>query len=124
MDKHGADKARDKDEDLAERKAQLLRQGEFYRLGAFHAKEQLKQAARPEAMFHNALDHATWAIRSRVDGLLRPTGVNVASLAPYALSILGFIRRRRLGKPALGVGVALAALGWWLQRKRTQQLGQ
>jgi hypothetical protein len=122
MDKHGAELSRGKDQDAAARKAQLLREGEFYRVGVLHAKEQLKQAARPEAIFHNILDHATWAIRSRVDGLLKPTGVNVASLMPYALSIFGFIRRRQLGKPALGAGALLAALGWFLQHRRAQQM--
>jgi hypothetical protein len=48
--------------------------------------------------------------------------VSVAALAPYAMTILGFIRRRKLGKPALGVGLVLGALGWYVQRKRVQQL--
>jgi hypothetical protein len=45
----------------------------------------------------------------------------VAAVAPYALSIFGFIRRRGLAKPALGISVALAAVGWYVQRKRAQQ---
>jgi hypothetical protein len=113
---------KEKTDDLAERKARLLRQGEFYRVSIVHAKAHVKQGARPEALFHRALDHATWALRSRVDGLLRPTGVNVASLMPYAVSILGFLSRRRLLKPALGVGVALAAASWYLQRHRQQAM--
>jgi len=43
-------------------------------------------------------------------------------MAPYALTVLGFIRKRKLGKPALGVAVILGALGWYLQRKRAQQV--
>ena len=108
--------------DLADRKAQLMRQGEFYRAGVLHAKAQVKHEASPTTLFHTALDHATWAVRSRVDGLLKPTGASVASMMPYALSILGFIRRRRLGKPALGVAVVLGGLGWYLQRRRNAQL--
>jgi hypothetical protein len=108
---------------LASRKAQLLREGEFYRAGVMHAKAQVMHAARPDVMLHSAIDHATWALRSRADALLQPTGINVASLAPYALSLFGFIRRRRLGKPALGAGLVLSALGWYVQRKRAQQLG-
>jgi hypothetical protein len=113
---------KEKEPDLGERKAQLLRQGEFYRVGLVHAKAQLKHASRPETLFHSVLDHATWALRARVDGLLHPTGVSVASIMPYALSILGFIRRRRLGKPALGAAVVLGGLGWYLQHRRTQQI--
>lgn len=110
----------DRERDLRERKARLLRQGEFYRVGIVHAKAHVKQGARPEAVFHSALDHAAWAIRQRVDGLLKPTGVNVTAFMPYAISIIGFITRRRLLKPALGVAAALAALAWYLQRRRAQ----
>jgi hypothetical protein len=114
-DKHGHS-------DLDARKEELLREGAFYRSGVALAKAQIKHAARPEVLFHSAVDHATYALRSRADALLRPTGLNVATLAPYALSILSFIRRRNLGKPALGVGLVLGALGWYVQRKRAQQL--
>ena len=58
---------------LAERKTQLKRQADFYRVGIVHSKASIKQGVRPEALFHSALDHATWAIRSRVDNVLRPT---------------------------------------------------
>jgi hypothetical protein len=103
------------------RKAELLRDGEFYRSGLAHAKAQIKHEARPEVMFHNLIDHATWSLRTRADALLRPTGTNVSALAPYALTVLGFIRKRRLGKPVLGAALLLGGLGWYLQRnKRTQ----
>lgn len=114
MDKLASEKGRE----LAERKVRLLRDAELYRLGIVHARAQVKHGARPEAILHSALDHAGWALRSRIDGILKPTGVNLATLMPYALGLLGFIRRRRLGKPALAAGVALAALGWFLQRRR------
>ena len=105
---------------LAERKARLLRQAEFYRVGIVHARAGIKQGARPEALLHTALDHATWALRSRVDSLLRPTGINVAALMPFAASILGFITRRRLVKPALGVLVAVAAVALYAQQRRNR----
>lgn len=117
MDK---DAAQDKQGDLDERKAKLLRQGEFYRVGIVHAKAQLKQAMRPEQLFHSALDHASWAVRSRIDALLRPGGMNASSVMPYAISVIGFLTRRRLLKPVLGVGVVVAALAWYLQRRRGQ----
>jgi hypothetical protein len=116
-----------KDEDeLAARKAALLRQGEFYRVGIVHAKANVKQGARPEAIFHRAIDTATYALRSRVDGLLHPgsgSGGSVSSLLPLAISVLGFLSRRRLVKPALGVVAAAAALGWYLQRRSQHQAG-
>ena len=43
-------------------------------------------------------------------------------LAPYALTVLGFIRKRRLGKPALGVAAVLGAAAWYLQRKRARDV--
>ncbi|HEY0061853.1 MAG TPA: hypothetical protein VGC21_07015 [Telluria sp.] len=109
-----------KQDSVAERKARLLRQAEFYRVGIVHAKAGIKQGSRPEALFHSALDHVTWAVRTRVDGLLRPTGINVATIAPYALSILGFLKRRRMLKPALGVAAALGGVAYYLQHRKAK----
>jgi len=113
---------KDKQAGLEERKAQLVRQGEFYRVGVVHAKEQVKHEARPDALFHAAMDQATWAVRARVDSLLHPTGASVASIMPYALGILGFIRRRRMGKAALGAALVLGGVGWYLQQRRTRDV--
>lgn len=112
-DKHG--------QDIEARKAELLRQGEFYRSGVAHAKAQVKHGARPEVMFHNVIDHATWALRARADALLKPTGTSISVLAPYALTVLGFIRQRRLGKQAAAVAALMAVAGWYYQRRRAQQ---
>ena len=111
----------DKHDALAERKQRLLRQGDLYRTGIVRAKAQVKHGARPDVMFHSALDHATWAVRSRIDNVLKPTGVSAGSLMPYAVTILGFLRRRRLVKPALGVVAVAAGVNWYLQRRRAQQ---
>ncbi len=105
---------------LAERKASLLRQGEFYRVGIVHAKAGIKQASRPDALFHSAVDHAGAAIRSRVDALLHPTGINMATVMPFAVTIFGFLRRRQLLKPALGVAAALAGAAYYLQHRHTK----
>jgi hypothetical protein len=109
-----------KESALAERKERLLRQAEFYRVGIVHARAGIKQGARPEALFHTALDHATWAVRSRVDSLLRPTGINVATIMPFAVSLFGMIRRRRLVKPALGVLLAAAGVALYVQQRRAK----
>jgi hypothetical protein len=116
----GLDSTLSKEDALAERKARLLRQAEFYRVGIVHARAAIKQGSRPEALFHTALDHATWALRSRVDSLLRPTGISVGAIMPFAVSIIGFITRRRLVKPALGVLVAAAAVALYAQQRRAK----
>jgi hypothetical protein len=110
----------DKADSLAERKTRLKRQADFYRVGIVHAKASIRQGARPDALFHNALDHASWALRSRVDSILRPTGINVASIMPYAVSIFGFITRRKLVKPALGVLAVAAGLAYYVQQRRAR----
>jgi hypothetical protein len=107
---------------LAERKTRLLRQAEFHRQNIISAKSAIKQGAHPQAIFHNALDHATFALRNRVDMVLHPTGVNVSTLAPYALSLLAFLRQRRLVKPALGVAAAAAGLAAYVKYRRSHQL--
>jgi hypothetical protein len=104
----------------AARKAELLRDGEFYRAGLAHARAQIKHGARPEVLFHSVVDHATWALRTRADALLKPTGTSISALAPYAMTLFGIIRKKRLGKPALALA-ALAGVGaWYMQRKRAQ----
>jgi hypothetical protein len=114
----------DKKDNLSheERKRALLRDGEFYRAGVAHARAQIKHGARPEVMFHSVIEHATWALRTRADVLLKPTGTSISVLAPYALTVLGFIRKRRLGKPALGIAALAGVAAWYVQRKRAQQM--
>lgn len=112
---------KDKPVDIDERKAELVRQGAFYRVGVVHAKAQVRHEARPEALFHSALDHASWAVRSRVDSLLHPTGASVASIMPYALTIFKFLRHRRMGKAAIGAALVAAGVGVYLQQRRSRQ---
>ena len=114
----GHDGPTDGKDALDQRMTQLKRQADFYRVGIVHSKANIKQSARPEALFHRAIDHASWAIRSRVDRVLRPTGINVASVMPYAVSLLGLLRRRKLMKPALGVLAAAAAVAVYLRQRR------
>lgn len=106
---------------LAERKAQLLRQGEYYRVAIVHAKAGVMHEVRPEVMLHTALDHVGAALRARADTLLRPTGANLAMLMPFAVGALRFMARRRLVKPVLGIAAGLGALAFYLQRRRAQK---
>jgi hypothetical protein len=116
----GLDPADSHADTLASRKARLKRQADIYRVGIVHARAQIRHGARPEALFHQALDHAAWAVRTRVDTFLRPTGISVATILPYAGTIFGFLNRRRLIKPALGVLAAAAALAYYVQRRRSK----
>ena len=106
--------------DPATRKAELLREGEFYRAGVSYAKAQVKHGARPEVMLHSALDHATWALRARADALLKPTGTSISVIAPYALTAFNFLRQRRMGKQALAGAVLMGVAGWYMKKRRAQ----
>ncbi|MET0855475.1 MAG: hypothetical protein ABWY27_01885 [Telluria sp.] len=108
-------------EDMQERKAQLIREGEFYRVALVHAKAQVKHAARPEVLFHSAVDHATWAVRSRVDSLLKPTGASMATLAPILVTAVRIFRNRRMGIAGIASAVAMAGFGWYMQQRRLKQ---
>ncbi|MFC5511328.1 hypothetical protein ACFPOU_09345 [Massilia jejuensis] len=103
------------------RKAELLREGEFYRAGVSYAKAQVKHGARPEVMLHSALDHATWALRARADALLKPTGTSISVLMPYALTAFNFVRQRRLGKPAVAGAILMGVAGWYMKKRRAQR---
>lgn len=113
-----------KPEDLlspAERKAQFVRQGEIYRIGVVRAKTQVLHEAQPQALFHSAVDHATFAVRSRVDSLLTPTGFSMGALLPYAMPLLRMLRNRRFGtkgKIALGAVAVLGGAGAYFLQKR------
>ena len=112
---------KDQPDDLQARKAELVRQGEFYRVSLVHAKAQVKHAARPDVLFHSAVDHATWAVRSRVDSLLSPTGVSVATLAPIVMTAVRIFRNRRMGVAGIASAVAVAGFGWYMQQRRARQ---
>jgi hypothetical protein len=108
-------------EDLQARKAQLIREGEFYRVALVHAKAQVTHAARPDVLFHSAVDHATYALRSRVDGILKPTGASVASLAPIIMTAVRIFRGRRMGIAGVASAVAMAGFSWYMQQRRLKQ---
>lgn len=109
-----------KADSLAERKARIKREGDFFRVGIVRAKAHIAHGAKPETLFHSALDHATFALRSRVDSILRPTGINVATIAPYAMTVLGLLRRRGLMKPALAILAVAGGAAVYVQQRRTR----
>lgn len=106
---------------LAAAKARLIGEGELYRIGVVHAKARVAMALRPEALLHGAVEHAVGLAQARFGALLQPgglAGLNLRTLMPYALTVGSFIVRRRLFKPALGVGLAVAAGAAWLLRRQ------
>lgn len=108
---------------VEERKAHLLQQGEQHRQAIVLARQHIQHGMKPEVIIHNAIDHATWSLRSRVDSLLTPAGLSVTAVAPYALKVLGIIRRRRMTKQALGVAAVLGVAAWYINHRRQQQAG-
>jgi hypothetical protein len=117
---HNIDKLNPAEASLRERKAKLLRQGELYRVGIVHARAHVREVSRPEAILQNAFEHASYAVRSRIDGLLAPSGITVAAIMPYAATIMAFISRRKLVKPAIAVVAGVAALAWYVQHRRAR----
>lgn len=105
---------------VEERKAHLLQQGELHRQGIVLARQHIQHGMKPDVIFHNAIDHATWSLRSRVDSLLTPTGLSVTAVAPYAVKLFGIIRRRRMTRQALGVAAVLGAAAWYINHRRHQ----
>jgi hypothetical protein len=102
-------------------KERLIREGEYYRVGVIHAKAQVAQALRPEAILHEAVDQAIGLAQARFGALLQPgglSGVKLSSLLPYALTLGSYIARKRLLKPALAVGAVVAVGAAWLIRRK------
>jgi len=104
-------------------KERLIREGEYYRVGVIHAKAQVAHALRPEAILHEAVDQAVGLAQARFGALLQPgglSGLKLSSLLPYALTLGSYIARKRLIKPALVVGAAVAVgAAWLIRRKRS-----
>lgn len=111
---------------LAASKARLIREGELQRVKVAHAKAQLGMAMRPEALLHSAVDQASALAQARLGGWFSPGGLTVANLKtvlPIALTVGSFIMRKRLLKPALGVGAVVALGVAWLARRKRGDAG-
>jgi hypothetical protein len=132
---------------LAAAKEKLVREGELYRVSVVHARAQVANALRPDALVHGMIDHALGAVHQRFSalfgghggagaeggaglaGLLGRLGglAGVAALAkrglrfrrvlPMAMSVGSFIARKRLVKPLLIAGALAAAGGYWLMHR-------
>lgn len=107
---------------LAVAKERLVREGELYRLSALRAKHEVINAMQPQALLHGAVDHAIGALQARLGGFIsQGGGLSVASLKtvlPYVVTLVSWIARKRLWKPAAAAGVLAAAGAWWLMRRK------
>ncbi|MGZ3181299.1 MAG: hypothetical protein ACXU8N_02570 [Telluria sp.] len=113
----------DKDQESHDqKKARLLAEARAHRDALVLAKQHVKYGAKPQVILHNAFDQATYVIRTRMDALLSPTGLSVTAVAPYALKVANYLRRRGKLKPVLGVGLVLAGLGFYLNKRRQEAM--
>lgn len=105
---------------MAADKFRLIREGELYRVKVAHAKGQLEQALRPEALLRSAVEHAAGLAQARVGSLLTPgglAGVNLKTAMPLLLTVASFVWRKRLVKPALALAAVAAGGVAWLARR-------
>ncbi|WP_312440006.1 hypothetical protein [Janthinobacterium sp.] len=101
----------------AARKRQLIAEGELYRVGIVHARASVGYALRPETLLKGVVDTAVGFAGHRVEAFVAPGGMRLQALAPYALTALSFIGRKKLVKPALVLVAAVAAATAWFRRK-------
>jgi len=116
------DTQNEKQRAAAHRKALLLEDAARHRDAIVLAKQHIKYGAKPEVIIHNLIDQATYAVRSRVDTVLTPTGLSVTAVAPYAIKVLNILRRRGQLKPALGISAVLAGVAWYINKRRQEHL--
>lgn len=109
-----------RDTALAAEKKKLIADGELYRVGLVCAKARVEQALRPEALWQAALSHVLGFAAKHVEHLLAPSGLRLQTVMPYLLAGLSLIARKKMIKPALGVGVATALVVTWRMRKKRQ----
>lgn len=103
----------------AVRKDQLIREGQLCRVGLLRAKMQLADNLRPQRLLHGATRHLAEFAAARAEQVLAPGGLRLQTAIPFLMTAGSFLARRKLLKPALGVGVAVAAVAAWVVRCRS-----
>lgn len=114
--------------ELAVAKERLVREGELYRLSALRSKHEVINALQPQALLHGAVDQAIGAVQARLGHFIGPggglSGMNFKTALPLLMTAATWLgRRRRLWKPALAVGVLVAAGVTWLVRRKSPEEG-
>lgn len=111
------------DDSDATHKRRLIAEGEFFRVGILHAKANVANAIRPEALLRGVVEHAQVFASTRIDHFMASPVAGVRSVMPYVLTAVSFINRKKLIKPALAVCVVLAgATAWLVRRKRAPDI--
>lgn len=104
------------------RKQELLREGAQFRASVVRDQARLKQAIRPDAMLHAAMDRAGLALRSSANVVLKPGSGKLTALMPYAMGAVRLVRSRKIGKRGLGIAMAVALGAWfWARRSRAKE---
>ncbi|MYN02046.1 hypothetical protein GTP41_08010 [Pseudoduganella sp. DS3] len=108
---------------LAVAKERLVREGELYRLSTLRSKHEVINALQPQAMLHGAVDQAIGALQARLGHFIGAggglSGINFKTALPLLMTAASWMgRRRKLWKPALAVGVLVAAGVTWLVRRK------
>ena len=103
---------------LAAEKRKLIVEGELYRVGLLCAKTLVAQELRPESLWQGALSQVLGFAAKHVEHMLAPSGLRLQTAMPYLLAGLSLIARKKMVKPALGVGVVAALAATWLMRKK------
>lgn len=110
---------------LAERKKQLQRLGEFYRMGLVHSKAHVKHGIEPHVLMASVFDAASYALHARIHlALGRGGGVRVQTLLPYLVPAYTFLVQRRLVRPVVLLVAAAGAAAAFLMRRRGARLAR
>lgn len=118
---------------LAERKAQILREGAQYRQNMVEAKVTLVTGLGTRVLIYSAVEHLIRFVAPRLGRLGQPVaappadrasipeallGHVLSAIFPLALSACAALPRKKWLKPALGVGLLVSATVLVVARRR------
>lgn len=104
------------------RKAELILEGAAYRSGIIQAKTQLKHDFSAGNMMHVAAGSVAGLAGAGLRSALSADSVRVLSFLPSIPTVGSYISRKKLLKPAIGIGVA-ALLAIFLIKLHSRQSG-
>lgn len=108
---------------LQDRKAQLLLEGAIYRVGIVRGKAATQQAMHTKAPLFHAIEQVLGlGAGTRIDSVL-PVIDQLQTLTPLVIATGSFLSRKRLLKPAIGLGLIIVlatAYRSWQRRSEIQ----
>lgn len=102
----------------AARKEKLIADGALYRVELVRAKVHVTHSLRPDALWNGVLTQVLGLATGRVQQLFAPGGLRIQTVMPYVLAGFSLIARKKMIKPALGIGAVAVLALVWLVRKR------